>query len=108
MPLLRNADRAIIEEQKLRDYLLNPDNPNNGGKWRVFFAIGYRPESWEILETDLRQQHLTQEAEFSRATPHGDRYKIAAVLHGPRGSANIESVWQFDVGSEVARLISAY
>jgi hypothetical protein len=108
VPLLRNADRAIIEPQKLRDNLLNPENPNNGGKWRVFFVLGYRPDDWEAPAGDLRTQHLTHEAEFSRAAVHGDRFTVTAIPRSPRGSANIESVWQFDTGSEVARLISAY
>ena len=108
MPLLRNADRAIIEEQKLRDYLLNPDHERNNGKWRLFAALGYTQRNWERMAEDLREQHHTQECEFSRVTVHGDNYTIVAWLQGPLGSANIESVWQFDLGSDVPRLISAY
>ena len=30
--LLPNADRAVIDEPKLVDYLLNASHPDNGGK----------------------------------------------------------------------------
>jgi hypothetical protein len=32
MQILRNADRAIIEERKVRDYLLNPWHARGGHK----------------------------------------------------------------------------
>ena len=108
MPLLRNADRAIIEPQKLRDYLFVAEHVDNRGKARLFAALGYARENWQDFDRDLRSQHLTQVASFSRKTPHGDRYRIVAVLQGPRGSANIRSIWQYDLGSDVPRFLSAY
>ena len=43
MPILRNADRAIIDERKVRDYLLNPCTRAGGHKARMFAAaLGYR------------------------------------------------------------------
>jgi hypothetical protein len=108
VPLLRNADRAIIAPEKLRDYLLDPLHIDNRGKARLFAALGYTRANWEQLESDLRTQHLTKEATFGRKTEHGDRYRIVAVLRGPRGSANIRSIWQYDIGSDLPRFISAY
>ena len=32
MPILRNAERAIVDEQKVRDYLLNPLHVGVGTK----------------------------------------------------------------------------
>jgi filamentous hemagglutinin len=43
MPSLRNADRAVIDEGKVRDYLLNPLHARGGHKARMFAAaLGYR------------------------------------------------------------------
>ena len=108
MPLLRNADHAIIELEKLRDYLLDPDNPQNGGKAEALFRMGYRQEEWQRLETDLKEQHLVLEASFDDVTVYGTQFVIIGVIKGPVRSANMKSVWQYDVGSEVPRLITAY
>jgi hypothetical protein len=108
VPLLRNADRAIIRAEKVRDYLLNPANAKNNGKWRLFVALGYSRSNWERMADDLREQHLGHEAVFSRRTPFGDMYEIVARLQGPAGRATIKSIWQYDIGSDRPRFISAY
>jgi hypothetical protein len=98
----------VIPAEKLRDYLLNAAHPRNRGKARLFAALGYFPESWEILASDLRTQHLPNEATESGSSPDGVKYFIIEPLLGPTGSANIKSICQIDFGSEVPRFISAY
>jgi hypothetical protein len=105
---LPNADRAIIAAEKLRDYLLNPAHPDNGGKAYVFTALGYSRENWARLGDDFRSQHLTEEAVEGRANAFGRTYVIVAHLQGPLRSATILSVWQIDDGAEVPRFITAY
>ena len=105
--ILPNAAHAVIPPEKLRDYLLNPDHPENGGKARVFAALGYTAANWEELAEDLRQQHVSLDAE-EQLHPFWTRYIIAGRLQGPKGSANIRSVWQIDSGSQIPRLITAY
>jgi hypothetical protein len=108
VPLLKNADRAIIEPEKLRDYLLDPGNAQNGGKAEALFRMGYTRENWQRLESDLRDQHLILEATFDDVTIYGIQYVVVAPINGPARRANMKSVWQYDVGSEVPRLITAY
>jgi hypothetical protein len=98
----------VIPAEKLRDYLLNAANPDNRGKARLFAALGYFPENWEVLATDLRIQHLPNEAKESGISPTGVKYYIIAPLSGPTGRANIKSIWQIDFGAEVPRFLSAY
>jgi hypothetical protein len=105
---LPNAENAIITEAKLRAYLLNPNHPDNAGKARVFQALGYSRDEWQLLASDLREQHLPQDATESRPNREGRTYTIIARLTGPAGSATIKSVWQIDFGTEVPRFITAY
>jgi hypothetical protein len=37
---LPNLDKAIIEREKIMDYLLNPVHPDNGGKSEFFRSLG--------------------------------------------------------------------
>lgn len=49
-----NADKAIIAQEKLTDYLLNPAHRRGATKARLLLACGYRADAWQILEADER------------------------------------------------------
>ena len=52
---LPNAERAIVEREKIADYLLNSAHPDNGGKAQFFFSLGFRVEEWEVLRSAFVQ-----------------------------------------------------
>lgn len=60
---LPNANRALIDPRKLRDYALNLKH--EAGKYKAAFLaqMGYTAENWQVLESDIRAQHLTQPVE---------------------------------------------
>ena len=104
-----NADRAIIAQDKLCDYLLNIDHEWGGSKARLLVTMGYSPDYWQRLETDLRAQHLTVDVDRTVDTDYGPRYEIVAALVGPAGrSVTFRSVWQIDTGTDIPRLITMY
>jgi hypothetical protein len=107
--LLPNADRAEIDPAKLRDYLLSLEHPLGRFKARFFGALGYSADQWEELESALRTQHLTQDAEAAASTQHGQRFTIRAILKGPSGQAAVVvSVWFVRTGEAVPRFVTAY
>ena len=46
---LPNAERAVIEEVKVRDYLLALDHPVGRAKARFFVALGFTRDGWSLL-----------------------------------------------------------
>ena len=104
-----NADRAVVEAAKLRDYLLSQAHPVGRFKAAFFLALGYSPDRWNQLEADLRSQHLPREAATDAPTPYGQKYVIRATLVGPAGrSATVISVWVVRAGEDFARFVTAY
>jgi hypothetical protein len=104
-----NADRAVIELAKLRDYLLSPTHPVGRFKAAVFLALGYSASGWDRLEADLRSQHLPHDAVAADPTAYGQKYIIRATLVGPAGqSARMVTVWVVRVGEDVPRFVTAY
>jgi len=92
--LLPNAHLAEIEPGKLRDYVLSPTHPVGRFKARFFGALGYTASDWQVLEADLRLQHLTQPAELGAKLEYGQSWTIRAILKGPnREAALVVSVW---------------
>lgn len=109
--LLPNAELAKIDPAKLRDYLLSTEHPLGRFKARFFRALGFSAEHWQELESALRTQHLTQQAEAvsADAPAHGQKFTIRAILSGPTGkSAAVVSVWVIRRGEQVPRFVTAY
>jgi hypothetical protein len=106
---LPNAINAIIEEDKLVEYLLNVNHRRGGSKARLLMSLGYIAQDWQRLDNDLRRQHLTVDVVEQRLTVWGQRYDLVAPLTGPAGDTVIfRSIWQIDLGSDQPRLITMY
>jgi hypothetical protein len=106
---LPNVENAVIDSEKLRDYLLSPSHPVGRFKAAFFSSLGYRQEDWEQLEADLRRQHLTQDAVLGRETSYGRKYEIHGRMRGPAGKiGEVISVWIILVDEDVPRFVTAY
>ncbi len=106
---LPNAEKAIVEREKVGDYLLNAAHPDNGGKAAFFEELGFRHAEPETLVTAL--QELVRQAEVTQTatSPHGQKYVIVGQIKSPVGkSANVQTIWIVDKGWDVARLVTAY
>ncbi len=104
-----NADKAIIEQQKIVLYLLDADHPEGGPKARLLLSFGYSVAHWQKLDADLRSMHLIEDFVATSNTVWGTRYEIVAPITGPSGDTLLfRSVWQIDLGTDVPRLITMY
>lgn len=48
-----DADRAVVEDGKVCDYLLNLAHPDGGAKAIWFHSLGYHRDEWHNLAADL-------------------------------------------------------
>lgn len=97
---------AIIGERKLAGYLLTVRGRND--KSGFFALAGYTQSNWQRLESDLREQFLSHEAEFSRRSEHGDVYVIRGQLRGPNDQMlELVTVWIIEVNTGRTRLVTA-
>ena len=106
---LPNAEGAVVERDKIIDYLLNPGHPDNGGKAPFFLTAGFTPERWQELATALRNVATRFPVTKSVASPHGSKYILDGELQTPSGrSLRVRTVWIIDVGFVNPRLVTAY
>jgi hypothetical protein len=104
-----DPNRAIIQESKLCDYILSSVHALGRFKASFFISLGYSREGWRALAADLRQQHLTREAEIVEVNAFGTKYRIVGPLFGPVGRpAIVVSVWIIRSGEDAARLVTLY
>src|SRR5262245_42177299 len=107
--MLPNADRAVIAQSKVRDYLLNVEHKRGGSKARLLASMGYNSSNWQRLADDIRQNHVGAEVVETVETEYGPQYTIVAPITGPVGrTVMFRSVWQVDLGTDFPRLITMY
>jgi hypothetical protein len=105
---LPNADQAVVEPEKVRDYLLSPHHPIGKFKAAFFARLGYFQAQWEALADDLRSVASLHDALPGQPSQFGLKFEISAILTGPSGkSAHIVTVWMVRHGEQVARFVTA-
>jgi len=106
---LPNAGKAVVEREKIVDYLLNAAHRYGASKAKFFAQFGFHAEKWEELEQSLRRHGQSHEVKRVRETGFGPRYQVDGELNAPDGrSPMVRSVWQQDHGEVAPRLITAY
>ena len=109
MPILENAQAAIIDERKFMDYALSPSHPRGRDKARIFKTIlGYDRVNAEDLIVEMRRAILRHEAVLVRQDRYGRHYRVDLTLDGPHGTARVRTGWLYDRGSDVPRLTTAF
>jgi hypothetical protein len=104
-----NAERAVIAADKLTGYLLNLSHRRGAAKARLLLNFGYRSDNPQVLDADLRSQHLSLDVTGTSTNAYGVVYEIEGPITTPSGRAvRFCSVWQIDTGADVARFITMY
>ncbi len=106
---LPNADRAMVDIRKLRDYCLNPDHLVGQHKARVFAtALGLTVADAEVLRDALLAAAVSQEAVLGRRDEFGQASVIDFPMDGPAGTVTVRSAWIVRHGEDFPRLTSCY
>lgn len=107
--LLPNAENAVVDIRKLRDYSLDRDHSTGKNKARLFSSIlGMTAENAEELRQIILEKVKTQEVSLNRYDEHGQRYTLDFTLEWQNRSATIRTGWIIKSGSDIPRLTSCY
>ena len=104
-----NAHRAIIAAEKLSWYLLNVSHKRGAAKARLLLGLGYQTGTPQVLDSDLRMQHLPLDITRTSENPYGVVFEIEGPIKTPGGKiVRFCSIWQVDTGTDVPRFITMY
>lgn len=102
------ADQFVIDEAKIRDYLLSPEHRVGSGKAKCFARLGFEQQDWPVLRSELAR-FVHEDAELGEKTKFGQKYVVAGTIHGPAGrDAQIVVVWIVLDGEQFPRFVTAY
>jgi len=106
---LPNAEQAVVEREKIADYLLAASHPDNGGKAEFFARFGFRRDEWQTMAGALCKLAREAEVSVSSTSAHGQKFVIVGRIETPSGrSATVQTIWIMDTGAAAARLVTAY
>jgi hypothetical protein len=106
---LPNAERALVDLRKLRDYCLNPEHPRGQHKARLFqSALGWTIDHAEEVRQTLLRSARSEEAVFLSRDDYGQRYAVDFSIQSDRGVATVRSLWMVRAGEDFPRLTTCY
>ena len=106
---LPNADRAVVEIEKLRDYCLSSSHPRGRHKARVFVtALGITADDAEELKQAILSAIITEEATPTERDEYGQRFVVDFLMKRQSKEAVIRSSWIVRSGEDYPRLTSCY
>jgi hypothetical protein len=104
-----NSDVCIVEEKKVRDYLLNTTRMPAAAKARFFLSCGFSGEDWRAFARALKAHGNAYEVLNEVVSGYGTKYEIEGPLTCPDGRKPvIRTVWQINRDELAPRLITAY
>lgn len=103
---LPKYDRALIPEEKIMGYSLNPARD----KAPVFkSALGFTSKNGRDLIKAIKKELPYHEAIPKACDKYGQRYAVDLPITGPNGATKIvRTGWIIDAESGIARLVTAY
>ena len=110
---LPNAENAVLDIEKLRDYCLNPNHPEGKHKARVFFdKLGIRQNDAEDLRNAILEGVLVAEAVEQKQSSFGRRFVVDLVISRGEGvvlsSALVRTAWIIREGEDFPRLTTCF
>jgi hypothetical protein len=107
--LLPNAERAVVEIAKLRDYSLNSQHEAGKHKARVFkSALGLTADDAAWLRERILESVLTAEAVVRPTSPFGINFVADILIEREGRKALVRTAWIVEFGTDFPRLTSCY
>lgn len=109
MAKLPNAEKAIIDAEKLQGYVLSFAHPVGRFKAAFFQKPGYSSENWKVFERCLRELILSQDVTKVEESRYGRKFIVEGSIVSPSGeTVQIVSVWVILKEESIPRFVTAY
>jgi hypothetical protein len=104
-----NAENAIVDAEKIRDYILSFSHPIGRFKAAIFNKLGYSAENWEVFERCLRELILTNEVAKFEESQYGRKFIVEGLVISPTGkNVHLVTVWIILKEEFAPRFVTVY
>lgn len=101
-----NADLAVVDEDKLARYILNPLHKDGWAKEQFLVAHGFDPADAEAVRLALLDHGRSNKLSETELTVFGVKYRVEGPLQAPHGVVQVRTVWQVDTGQTAPRFVT--
>ena len=106
---LPNAWRAIVEERKVRRYLLSRTHPVGRFKAAELARAGFEESDWRALVTQLRRLAVRGHAVPGASTAYGQKYLVSGTLRRSGWDGfKVQTVWIVTGPGRPPRLVTLF
>jgi len=106
---LPNAEKAVVDICKLRDYCLDPASPKGRSKARVFAsALGLTRHDAAFLRHALLNAAREHDCSSGEADDYGRRYTLDFMLETAVGRKRVRSGWIVRQDEDFPRLTTCF
>ena len=106
---LPNAKQAFVDDEKLRNYCLNPSHSRGRNKARIFSALlGLTADQFAVLRDAILKAVLVEDARQGEGDSFGQRYIVDFQMTGPRKTVTVRTAWIVLRHEDFPRLTSCY
>lgn len=104
-----DRERAVVEDSKIRNYLLSTEHPDGRSKALFFFSLGFQPNDTTMLRDALLAHATMHQVAKEVRTIFGTKYIIEGTIKSPRQiTATIRTVWIVTFETKLPKLVTAY
>ncbi len=104
-----NAEHAVVDIRKLRDYCLNPLHSKGKHKARLFSSIlDMNSNNAEELRNILLEAIKRHDAQLAVKDARGQRYTLDFTMKWHDKQSTIRSGWIIEVDSNIPKLTTAF
>ena len=105
---LPGADHLVVDERKVREYLLSSSHPIGRFKAAAFARVGFDAQNWRQFISAIRNLALRGDAVPSEPGMYGVKYLISGTIIGPSGKLEVTTVWLIPTEGGAPRLVTVY
>jgi hypothetical protein len=107
MPMLPNADRAVVDERKITEYLLSRTHTYGAAKAAFFEQFGFSAADWRQLRDTLFAHARDNMVDRHYSTAFGEVYEVIGPLATPDGrKPTVLVAWIVRPGEDFPRLVT--
>ena len=106
---LPHGKKAIVPDDKLFEFLLNDNHPEQPGHAILFRQLlGIGKGNAEVLRSALLHAASEGIVDNEQQSPYGTKYEIRFEMTGARETYTILSIWIIEHGFDSPRLVTAF
>lgn len=109
MAKLPNAELAVIDPRKLKEYVLSTGHPSGRFKAAYCGNLGFTSANWRSLALEIRRLAREEDAELDERNAYGQKYVVRGNVTSPSSrTAEIVTVWIILDGEHLPRFVTLF